>query len=91
MRGEGDSSEMGITCGVAVRHHRFEDCSHVQNNKKTSQKRKYCHEQKQYKKQMIVKRKVLQRLFAGICSNRFSVKIWRNVIFLEITFINYFE
>jgi len=46
---------------------------------------------KQYKKQMVIKRKVLQRLLADICSNHFSAKIRRNVIFLETTFINYFN
>jgi len=70
------------SCGVAVRHHRFWELQSRTRQQKTSQKREYCHEQKQYKKQIVVKRKVLQRLFADICSNRFSAKIWRNVIFL---------
>jgi len=57
---------------------------------KTSQKENIVMNIKQYKKQMIAKQKVLQKLF-GICSNRFSSKIWRNVIFLDTTFINYFK
>jgi len=65
-------------------------CSFTYKNTKNITKREYCHEQKQYKKQMIIKWKMLQRIFTNICSNRFSAKIWRNVIFLK-TFINYFK
>jgi len=89
MRGASDSSE-GVWCHAEWQTSQI--LGTAVTKQQTSQKREYCvMNKKQYKKQIVVKRKMLQKLFADICSNRFSAKIWRNVIFLETTFINYFK
>jgi len=84
------------SCGVVVRRYRFEDCSHVQDNKNTSQKRQYCimnitEHYRTLQKTNGCKTKSVTKSIRQYMLQRFSAKICKhNVIFLE-TFINYFK
>jgi len=77
MRGAGNSSEVGrydVMRSSNKTSQILGTCIHIQDNKK-HHKKKILHEQKQYKKQIVIKRKVCNKRYPLVYMFHFSAKI----------------